>query len=197
VSAYKLLLCPADPDRPAIDIDALAGHLQEIGLAGDPFALDAGTCYRTGERFLQLVTFLGCAPTIELDLPGDRCAREAACAAGEICHIRLFQTGGGLRFRSDDRMGPPRCPRCRQPLADWTGLIEAWRSHPEHRDWQCGYCGHRGRLFDLNFRKSAGFGHTFIEIWGIHPAEAVPVTALFDALEAHSGYPWKTLYVRD
>ncbi|UCC56544.1 MAG: hypothetical protein JSU75_01895 [Gammaproteobacteria bacterium] len=197
MSAYKLLLCPADPGCPAIDTKLLAGCLQEIGLAGNAVALDAGTCYRTGERFLQLVTFLGCAPSIELDLPDDASAREIACAEGQVCHIRLSRTGSGLRFRADDRMAPPRCPECRQPLANWSGLIDAWRSNPDHLGWQCGHCGHQGRLFDLNFRKSAGFGHTFIEIWGIHPAEAVPVTGLLDALEAFSGCQWKTLYVSD
>ena len=97
MSAYKLLLCPVDPDCPSIDADILAGRLQEIGLAGDAVSLETGTCYRTGERFLQLVTFLGCSPAIELELPEDASARAIACAAGQVCHIRLSQSGNGLR----------------------------------------------------------------------------------------------------
>jgi len=197
VSANKLLLCPVDPDCPTIDTGILAGRLQEIGLAGDAVSLESGTCYRTGEQFLQLVTFLGCSPAIELDLPKDASARAAACAAGQVCHIRLSQTGSGLRFRADSGMAAPRCPECRQVVPNWAGVIDAWRSNPGNSGWQCGHCGHQGRLFDLNFRKSAGFGHTFIEIWGIHPSEAVPVATLLDALEELSGCKWKTLYVKD
>lgn len=195
--AYKLLLCPVDPDCPAIDTGTLADRLQEIGLAGDAVSLGTDTGYRTGARFLQLMTFLGCSPAIELELPEDASARAAACAAGQVCHIRLSQSDGRLRFRADARMAAPRCPQCRQPVENWEARIDAWRSNPADSGWRCGHCGHRGRLFDLNFRKSAGFGHTFIEIWGIHPNETVPVAALFDALEELSGCQWKTLYVND
>ena len=194
---HKLLLCPVDPDSPAIDSTDLADRLQAIGLAGNAVSPGTEAIYPTGERFLQLVTFLGCSPAIELDLPDDPAERLAACAAGQVCHIRISQTGSGLRFRADSRVAPPRCPACRQAIDNWETRIAAWRSNPADSGWQCSHCAHQGRVFDLNFRKSAGFGHTFIEIWGIHPSEAVPVTILLDALEDLSGCKWKTLYVKD
>ena len=196
MSVHKLVLCQVDPDCPAIDTGTLAGRLREIGLIGDAVSTGTETVYPAGEQFLQLITFLGCSPAIELELPGDAAARASACATGQVCHIRLSGTGHGLCFRGNEQMTAPRCPTCRQPVTNWAGLIETWRSNPAETDWECDHCGHRGRLYDLNFRKSAGFGHTFIEIRGIHPSEAVPVTALLDALEELIGCRWKTLYIK-
>ncbi len=197
MSVHKLLLCPVDPDCPATDTGALAGRLQALGFAGEAVHLEDATIYPTGEQFLQLLTFLGCSPAIELDLPEDAGTRAQACDTGQVCHIRIDRSGDTLRFRADSRQAPPRCPACRQPVADWENCIEAWRSNPADNGWRCSHCDHRGRVFDLNFRKSAGFGHTFIEIWGIHPGEAVPVDALLDALEELGGCRWKTLYIND
>jgi hypothetical protein len=197
VSAHKLLLCPDDPGCPEIATAVLADHLQAIGLAGNAVSLGAETIYPTGERFLQLVTFLGCSPAIELDLPDAPDVLEAACAAGQVCHIRISRSGRRLRFRAGNRPAAPRCPACRQPVADWETRIATWRSNPGDSGWECSHCAHQARVFDLNFRKGAGFGHTFIEIWGIHPAEAAPVAALLDALEDLGGCKWKTLYVKD
>lgn len=197
MSAHKLLLCPVDPDCPAIDSAVLADRLQAIGLAGNAVALGTATIYPTGERFLQLLTFLGCSPAIELDLPDNAAARVAACASGQACHIRISQSGSQLRFRADSRLAAARCPACRHPVTDWETRITAWRSNPADSGWHCSHCAREGRVFDLNFRKSAGFGHTFIEIWGIHPSEAAPVATLLAALEELSGCEWKTLYVKD
>jgi hypothetical protein len=190
-------LCPVDPDCPEIATGVLADRLRAIGLAGNAVAQGAETIYPTGERFLQLVTFMGCSPAVELDLPDAPDELKTACAAGQVCHIRISQTGRRLRFRAGSRPAAPRCPACRQPVADWKARIAAWCSNPANSGWECSHCAHRTRVFDLNFRKSAGFGHTFIEIWGIYPSEAVPVATLLDALEDLNGCKWKTLYVKD
>jgi hypothetical protein len=195
--ASKLLLLPADPDCPAPPLAALAATLQSIGLAGAPFRHPRGIGYRAGERFLQLITFLGCSPAVELELPLATADRARACETGRVCHLRLSQSRNGIRFRADTRTPAPRCPQCRKPENRWRTLIESWQSAPEQTRWRCRECGYRGRLFDLNFRKGGGFGHTFIEIWGIHPAEAVPGEALLAALRELSDCDWNTLYIRE
>jgi hypothetical protein len=58
-------------------------------------------------------------------------------------------------------------------------------------------CGYQGRLFDLNFRQRGAFGHSFIDIWGIHPAEAVPGETLLTTLGELSGCDWRYLYLQD
>ncbi|MGD2056070.1 MAG: hypothetical protein PVJ15_04615 [Gammaproteobacteria bacterium] len=193
----KMLLLPADPGCPAPALATLVATLQSLGLAGAPFRLPRGIGYRAGERFLQLITFLGCSPAIELELPQDATERARACETGRVCHLRLSQSHEGIRFRADDRIPAPRCPQCRQPEQRWRVLIGYWQSAREQTRWHCRECGYHGRLFDLNFRKGGGFGHTFIEIWGIHPAEAVPGEALLTALRQLGGCDWSTLYIRE
>lgn len=194
VMACQLVLYPADPDCPRPAPALLERRLQALGLIGPAFTCAGATAYPVGERFLQLVTFLGCSPAIELELPADEPARTLACESGRVCHVRLVQTTDGLRFRADARLPAPRCPGCRQPVSDWPARLADWQRDPAHSSWCCGSCGYRGRLYDLNFRKHGGFGHTFIEIHGIHPAEAVPVSALPGALRELSGCDWKILY---
>ena len=194
--AYKLILLPADPLCPPVNCEQLAGELQAIGLIGAAVALEGDVFYPTGDNFLQLVSFLGCSPMIELDPPADLTTLASASANGKFCHLFLSCTAA-LAFRADSQCPPPRCPECRQPLADWQTAIAAWKQHPEQSDWTCAACGFSGRLADLSFRKAAGFGRTFIEIRGIYPSEAVPTDALLALLQRLTNGPWKTIYLRE
>jgi hypothetical protein len=196
VPAYKLILLPADPLCPPVNREQLAGELQTIGLTGAPVALEDEVFYPTGDNFLQLVSFLGCSPMIELEPPADRATLLAASAAGKFCHIFLSCTES-LTFRADSQCPPPRCPDCSQPVADWQTTIEAWKENRAQTDWTCTNCGFTGQLTGLAFRKAACFGRTFIEIRGIYPSEAVPTDALLDRLQRLTGGPWKTIYMKE
>ena len=196
MAANKLVLLPADPLCPPVNREQLAGELQTIGLIGAPVALEDKVFYPTGDNFLQLVSFLGCSPMIELDPPADRATLLAASAAGKFCHLFLSCTES-LTFRADSQCPPPRCPDCRQPVADWQTAIEAWKGNRVQTDWTCASCGFTGQFTDLAFRKAAGFGRTFIEIRGIYPSEAVPTDTLLDRLQRLAGGPWKTIYIKE
>lgn len=197
MAAYKLLLYPAELDSSPTSLDTLVSGLSSIGLLGAPFQYRGETCHLAGGRFLQLITFLGCAPSIELEPPGDHAELEAACENARFCHIRLSQTQQRPQFRADERLPAPRCPRCRQPEQHWPDLLQAWCDAPDRNRWECTECGYQGRLFDLNFRGKGGFGKTFVEIWGIYPSEAVPGESLLSSLGELSGHAWKYMYVKD
>ncbi|MDX2457706.1 MAG: hypothetical protein QNL87_09380 [Gammaproteobacteria bacterium] len=196
MAAYKLILLPADPLCPLVNCEQLAGELQAIGLVRAPVALEDNVFYPTGDNFLQLVSFLGCSPMIELDPPADRTTLLTASAAGKFCHLFLNCTET-LAFRADSQCPPPRCPDCRQPVADWQTAIESWKKNTAQSDWICTHCGFAGQLTALQFRKAAGFGRTFIEIRGIYPSEAVPTDALLDTLQRLTNGPWKTIYMKE
>jgi hypothetical protein len=100
--APKLLLHPADPGTAAVPEDRLAQELQAIGLIAGRKSLENAVFYPVGEHFLQLVTFLGCSPAIELDPPDDPQELESASATGRFCHI-FIDTGERLRFRGDSQ----------------------------------------------------------------------------------------------
>jgi len=196
MAAPKLLLHPADPDTAAVPEDRLVRELQAIGLIGAPMPLEQAVYYPVGEQFLQLVTFLGCSPAIELDPPGDPQELEAASATGRFCHV-FISSGEQLRFRGDSQSQAPRCPRCRSPEPGWKARLQAWQAGNNGPDWRCQDCGFSGRLSHLVFRKTAGFSRTFLEIRGIYPSEAVPGQALLDTLAALTGAPWATIYLRE
>jgi hypothetical protein len=197
MAVHKLVLYPASLDCPVVDRAALIAALRSIGLIATPACHDPAGGYRAGTQFLQLVSFLGCSPAIELDPPADpdECAR--ACASGRLCHVRLPAAPEHLRFRADRRLPTPRCPHCRKAEDHWDSLITQWRATPRETGWVCRACGHHGRLFDLNFRQRGAFGHNFIDIWGIHPAEAVPGESLLDTLGELAGCDWKYMYLQD
>jgi hypothetical protein len=194
--APKLLMHPASADTAAVAEDRLVQELQAIGLIGGPIPLKKGVFFPVGEHFLQLITFLGCSPAIELDPPQDPQELEEASAAGQFCHV-FITSGEQLQFRGDSQTLAPRCPRCRSPEPDWKARLHAWQAGNHGPEWRCQACGFSGHLGDLVFRKTAGFGRTFLEIRGIYPSEAVPGQALLDTLAALTGEPWTTIYLRE
>ena len=196
MAAQKLILLPTDPACPPVGSDRLAEKLQAIGLIGPPRAVNNDTFYPTGEHFLQLVTFLGCSPMIELEPPSDPVTLAADSAAGKFCHVFL-SSAESLRFRSDPRTPAPRCPACHTTVSDWQPLLQAWQNNPANGDWRCAHCEYTGHISGLGFRKSAGFGRTFVEIRGIYPSEAVPGEALLKALKSLTHGDWSTLYIKE
>jgi hypothetical protein len=197
VSVHKLVLFPADVDRPAVATTTLVSALRDIGLLGAPACHDTPGGFRAGAYFLQLVSFLGCSPAIELEPPLDPQECRHACMSGKLCHIRVPAPDQRIRFRGDRRLPAPRCPHCRKAEEHWPELLARWRNDPRASDWECRVCGQTGRLFDLNFRQRGAFGRSFVDIWGIHPAEAVPGDTLLSTLGHCSGGEWKYLYLQD
>jgi len=197
VSVHKLVLVPANVDHPAVETTALVDVLRGIGLLGAAICHDASSGFRAGANFLQLVSFLGCSPAIELEPPPDPQQCRHACMSGKLRHIRVPAPDQRIRFRGDQRLPAPRCPHCRKAEERWPVLLARWRSDPGKSDWECSICGHPGRLFDLNFRQRGAFGRNFVDIWGVHPAEAVPDASLLSALGDCSGGKWKYLYLHD
>lgn len=195
MTAHKLLLHPRDPDCRVAEA-AMADGLRALGLIGAPARLAGQTFYPAGEHFLQLVTFLGCSPTIELDPPDDPAQLEAASASGSFCHVFLGDTPRAC-FRGDDNTPAPRCPYCREPFADWPAQRSAWRGNPVPAQWTCPACGQSTDPARLLFRNSAGVARSWVEIRGIYPSEAVAGSALLDYLRELAGCDWKTIYLRE
>jgi hypothetical protein len=196
VPVNKLILLPDGALVGVDDCRALAACLQGIGLIGEPRTSGSGLFYPAGEQFLQLVSFLGCSPAIELEPPGDGASLEQAMASDRFCHV-VLDCEPTVRFRADPHTRPPRCPQCGHPETDWQAHIRRWQDEPAKSHWSCAACGHRGELTDWVFRKTAGFGRVFVEIRGIYPAEAVPGEALLAALSALTGGAWRYMYIKE
>lgn len=196
MSVNKLVLLPRDPEATLADTTPLQRSLSACGLIGEALEHAGDRCYATGDHFLQLVTFLGCSPTIELDPPANPGLLEAALRNGEFCHVRLH-TGAAMRFRADPATRPPRCPACRAPVTDWQAVIEKGLQAGGDTPWQCPTCEKPSPVTALDFRKTAGCGRIFVDICGIYPSEAVPCDALLETLGQVSGGPWYHIYIKE
>ncbi|MCU0934638.1 MAG: CpXC domain-containing protein [Gammaproteobacteria bacterium] len=187
---YALVLHPEDPTVQPSSWQALGEALIAVGLAGPELPCADGPRLLAGPRFLDLLTFLGCSPYVEVVPPtgvADPCQ-----ALARFCHLRVAPFSAEPSLRRS-RQGPaPRCPRCRAPVeGEPTDLGAAVRTGT---DWVCPHCGRASPTHALDWRQSAGAGQAFLEVWGIHPGEAVPGDELLAALAQLTGGPWRWFY---
>ncbi len=178
-----LILHPADPDSVPSTARILQ-TLREVGLAADEFEWEEERHYRPGERYLQLITFLGCSPVVSLGEPG--------VTGDEFAHLAIETMGESPTLMAAGNIKQPRCPHCRKRVEP--------RSVPEStaagEPWQCPACGHETVSGRLDWRQSAGYARVFIKVWGVFEGEAVPSDELLARLKAMSGTPWEYFYLR-
>lgn len=187
---YRLVLHPAGPEYAPEDSQLLECALREIGLIGARFSGEPASRFLAGERLLELVIFLGCSPAVELAPPDDPQSRNQ----GRFCHVRLPAPTPAGQARSGLRQLQARCPHCRHRVVEPERLLEQVRHGGTGVRWQCPGCGAELAIPDLNWRHSAGFARTFIEIWGVFPHEAVPSDELLDTLSRETGVKWRYFY---
>lgn len=175
----SLLLHAADPRWRPAEPQSLYRALGELGLIVARGVAQEHAEFRVGERFLQLVTFLGCSPQLVLD-PDDAAPGQTACC------IRLLNFAE-VNFIGARPAPAVRCAICRAP-AELPG------PHRFDDRYRCEQCGKTSALTDLDWRQGAGFARCFIEIKGIHPHEAVPTDTLLNRLRTVSGCEWQYFY---
>jgi len=193
---YVLILHPVDPTA-SVEIADLYTTLRALGLIGAPLPMPEVACqtliypdrsnwYSAGPELLERVTFLGCSPVIRL----------AATHDGDtgFCRICLSPPLPYPIWCAPLDVLPPRCPRCRAPDATWRMALPAWEADPVASRRVCPACGHSAPLHQWRLREVAGFGRSYVELWGIHHGEAVPGEALLTALTQLSGGPWRWFY---
>jgi hypothetical protein len=184
----RLILTPEDPHALPDNLPAILAGLREIGFIGDEIPGETAR-YQLGEQFLQLVTFMGCSPFVEL-APGD----------GETpyCHLSVLGPFDTPRLLDGKNTTPPRCGVCRKRLNDWRGALDRWREGEAAPLAPCPHCGHRQDPVTLNWRESAGWGRLFLCVENIFPQEAVPTQALLNQLQSTTpSLPWHYFYQQD
>lgn len=184
----RLILHVRDPDYVPGSIAQVEQVLREVGLIGKVWGDASQQRYLIGERFLQLVTFLGCAPAIELEPPIQ--------GHGDFCHVGISALYSSPRFMAETHGVLPRCPHCRKRFNDWQTAIQQWQDDPTYQA-QCPACQMRLSPTELDWRQSAGFGRFFISIFNIYPREAIPTEALLHVLAEATDQTWDYFYLRD
>lgn len=182
----KLVLHAADPRGGPPDPARLSRALGELGLVEGPVAGESQAWY-AGDRFLSLVIFLGCSPQVDF-----RPADAGQAAEGRYCHVRYRVEGTEPVFRAASGPLRPRCPACRKPVGGGAWLAEGLVDREARQD--CPSCGQSFPVVALDWRQGAGCGRWFLEIWNIHPHEAVPAEELTTALERTVAAPVRYFY---
>lgn len=182
----QLLLAPF-PTGGKTEIQPLLNHLRQVGLLGPPLEGLGNNAFQIGEAFLQLVTFMGCSPHIEVAPPPQ---------GGPFCYLRIDGPWPKPLLRHGHNTQAPRCVHCRARIIDWQRMLPEWLAEPEHSSIICPRCSNRQSPLDLGWRRQAGFGWLFIVIEDIFPGEAIPVPALLSGLAQVTNNPWQYFYVR-
>lgn len=173
----RLILFPLDATGPRIELDVLRHHLVELGLIGSALQHDAGF-FLPGANFMNLLTFLGCSPTVSMADSEDEITNFYSIEAVDYNEAVVAICGFPAQA--------PRCAQCKQEVVDWS-------EQPKKTDalLVCDHCGFRAPLSGWNWRFKAGFGHHWINIWGVHEGEAVPGEKLLASLRELSGVEWR------
>ena len=193
VRAYQLVLHAGDPHWAPSAVAVVAGALADLGLLGDAFMHADAVHYLPGPAFLDAVMFMGCSPAIALE-PDAGPGPEGGVDPAGFCNTRLGPVFSAVQLRRGCGAVPPRCPVCRARIRDWQPLIDSWRRDPDSYPWTCADCGQTRSPTALDWRHDAGFGRFFVEIWGIHPHEAIPSERLLATLTAIGGGSWRYFY---
>jgi hypothetical protein len=193
--APRLVLHPQNPQRFWQDRQPIVGALQSHGVIGK--ALDTSeSAFHVGPRFLDFVCFLGCSPVISAGRDPNGPSGAGCGTPGDLVHFRVPTASAEVRFLCGANTSAPRCPHCRQIEPDWRGVLDAWSRNGTGWRWSCPSCSRKLSIYALDWRRSAGFARAVIEIWGIHPAEAVPDDSLLRLLAERTGASFDYFYLQ-
>jgi len=183
----RLLLTPDNPGAQA-PRERLMRTLQEAGLLGAALP-GAAAAYSSGPRLFELIAFTGCA--VQLN------------GADEDAGPRVQVEGpfSTPTRRSGRNARPPRCPRCRRPLADWVQQLNVARADTPQHDaaerLRCRSCDTEAPAWTWAWGRHAGYGSIFVSLEPVFPGEGRPLPTLFNVLEAIELGPWHHFYVQD
>jgi hypothetical protein len=180
MSTGRLILAPADPRAAPPSKASLLNSLDALELIGSPLD-SAQDRYLAGGRFLELISFMGCSPHVELEPPPD--------GTDGFCHIALMGPLDRPRLLYGPYTSPPRCPACRGRLEDWRETLTSADTMLD-----CARCGERFPATRLVWRRTGGFARIAVEIRNIFPSEAVPVPELMTRLARDTGQDWGYFY---
>ncbi len=182
----KLVFHAKNPNYIPSDIPNIIGALQQTGFLGEKWNSPetvAGERYLIGHSFLSLVTFLGCAPAIELEPIVNN------ADSTEFCHVEIEPVKDSIEFIRGAEHLISRCPHCRQRHVNWKTI-------PESLKYCCDKCKVESHLSEYDWKNTAGCGRFFISLHGIYPQEAIPTSNLLQTLEKISGTKWGYFYIQ-
>ena len=111
-SNASLIIHPNDPTWFPDKTEAVTSSLKEIELLAETIPNEEHSYY-VGDHFLDLISFMGCSPNIDLT-PQDN--------ADKFCCIRLIEKPD-ITALTSQHTHAPHCPHCKKPEKSWSDTI--------------------------------------------------------------------------
>ncbi|MBD3886476.1 hypothetical protein IFO70_32880 [Phormidium tenue FACHB-886] len=192
---HKLILHPQNANVGITNFDCFVSDLCSIGLiTGDSKEPSKGY-FQTGSRFLELVDFIQIRRALLLKEGGV----QEVVDNYKMCFVQLIDYGKEIKFHGMNQYTDsyyPCCPVCGLESDKAVDVLSAWWDNQETYRWLCQQCGQFWCVYDLNWRGEMAFVRCAIDIWHIHPNEALPSQELLEFLHHKTGGAWKYFYYR-
>lgn len=179
MSTGKLILHSGSTQPSLVETEPLIDALRDMQLIGAPLAKDK-ELFLAGERFLQLISFMGCSTNV--------CLTPSSGDTGNFCHITITGPLNQPTLIWNSNCRPPRCPACKSPISNWQEFVSIGKL-------KCLQCGKETQLEEINWGRQAGYGCIFIEISNIFPGEARPSHILLEDLARATDIEWSYFYI--
>jgi hypothetical protein len=158
--------------------ESLINTLRSIGLLGASLDHREKT-FLTGDRFLQLISFVGCSTNV--------CLTPKGSEDGEFCSLNIKGPLNQPLLVWSKNCRPPRCQACKSPIDDWKEQLD-------NQTLKCSQCKEESLLDSISWGRHGGYGCIFIEINNIFPGEARPMHNLLISLGKVTGTEWSYFY---
>ena len=179
MSERKLVLYPRDPSAD-VDADIVERTLRAVDFIGRSIEVVGDRRFRPGSQFENLVDF---------NSPGR--VFDDTSVDPKRCMVGIPEVREEIDFLGGSNVIAPHC-NCGFTFADWDRRVDQWRGSGDA--WRCDCCGAEGPPWNFDWKHSAAFGRSNIDIFGIDLGEAVPSPDLMDALKQANGSEWDYFY---
>lgn len=168
------------PPEPALlpELALLIESLKEIDFIAGPIDKPQANSFYSGEKFLDYIAYLGCAPAIQF---------AASDNNDNYCYIKIHNYDTKKLIASQKLSRAPHCPHCNK-------AVNHWADNKTASTIRCDSCHTSSNIEAFNWRKMAGYAHLFIEITDIFPKEAIPQQCLLDKLAIITDTEWTYFY---
>jgi len=179
VSERKLVLYPRDPAT-SLDAETVENALRGVDFIGRSIEVVGDRRFRPGDRFERLLDFSGAGRVFD-----------EGRADPKRCSVGIAEVRDEIDFLGGNNAAAPSC-KCGFVFDDWSNRVSQWRHSGD--DWHCDGCGGEAAPWNFDWQRTAAFGRSNIDVFGIDLGEAVPNAGFMAALEKTSGSEWDYFY---
>lgn len=179
--------------RPDHNVDAaltqagLAQVLTELGIVGELITHERPYRYFIGERFLQHLSFMGCAPALEFEPAGS-----TGIDWSGFTYVMVSPLFQQPRFLVDELMARPRCPACQARQSITKALPRGCRDK-----LICQHCETANPIAAWSWREFGGCSRIYFSIVNVYPKESIPTDSFLQRLAVSTSIDWQFFYAND